>query len=130
MSSVIPNCVSVQHLSLAWNTGISDSSIELVAEYIGPKLRSLDLTNCEKVSDRALIAVAKGCTRLRVLKVSYCRGISEEGISEVMKRCEELEILDVIGCLGINNEFVNTIRNWGIGRGVMVYTFSGSRRSN
>ncbi|CAG8512257.1 5234_t:CDS:2 [Paraglomus occultum] len=130
ISSVIPNCLSVQHLSLAWNTGISDSSIESVAEHVGSKLRSLDLTNCEKVSDRALIAVAKGCTRLRVLKVSYCRGISEEGISEVMKKCEELEILDVIGCLGINNEFVNTIRNWGIGRGVMVYTFSGSRRGN
>src|SRR6185369_2178222 len=28
ISSVIPNCLSVQHLSLAWNTGISDSSIE------------------------------------------------------------------------------------------------------
>nr|CAG8489184.1 9793_t:CDS:2 [Entrophospora candida] len=96
LSSIIPYCHQVQNLSLAWNTSLSDTSINKIATICGGSLRKLDLTNCEKVSDISLIYISQYCTKLRELKVSYCRGVSEEGIRAVIERCETLRVLDLL----------------------------------
>ncbi|CAI2184670.1 12793_t:CDS:2 [Funneliformis geosporum] len=106
LSSIIPNCSKVQNLSLAWNTSLSDASINKIATICGDRLRTLDLTNCEKVSDRSMHSISKYCLKLRELRVSYCRGVSEEGVRAVFEACEGLRLLDLVGCLGVDKCFL------------------------
>ncbi|CAG8545111.1 12994_t:CDS:2 [Funneliformis caledonium] len=106
LSSIIPNCGKVQNLSLAWNTSLSDASINKIATICGDRLRTLDLTNCEKVSDRSMHSISRYCLKLRELRVSYCRGVSEEGVRDVIEACEGLKLLDLVGCLGVDKCFL------------------------
>jgi len=106
LSVVLPHCHQVQHLSLAWNTSLSDISINKIAVACGGRLRTLDLTNCEKVSDRSMSYIAQHCVKLRELRVSYCRGVSERGVRAVIEACEGLRILDLVGCLNIDRCFL------------------------
>ncbi|RIB07972.1 hypothetical protein C2G38_2045560 [Gigaspora rosea] len=106
LSSIIPHCHQIQHLSLAWNTSLSDASINKIASVCGGRLRTLDLTNCEKVSDRSMLSIAKYCIKLRELRVSYCRGVSEIGVKSVIEGCEGLKLLDLVGCLGVDRCFL------------------------
>ncbi|CAG8605517.1 17303_t:CDS:2 [Acaulospora morrowiae] len=106
LSSIIPHCHQIQHLSLAWNTSLSDASINKIANVCGKRLRTLDLTNCEKVSDRSMSSIAQYCVKLRELRVSYCRGVSEVGVKSVIEGCEELKLLDLVGCLSVDRCFL------------------------
>ncbi|CAG8505208.1 1408_t:CDS:2 [Acaulospora colombiana] len=106
LSSIIPHCHQIQHLSLAWNTSLSDASINKIASVCGKGLRTLDLTNCEKVSDRSMNSIAQYCVKLRELRVSYCRGVSEVGVESVVEGCEELKLLDLVGCLSVDRGFL------------------------
>ena len=106
LSTIIPNCGKVQNLSLAWNTSLSDASINKIATTCGGRLRTLDLTNCEKVSDRSMHSISQYCLKLRELRVSYCRGVSEEGVKAVIEACEGLKLLDLVGCLGVDKCFL------------------------
>ncbi|RGB32369.1 hypothetical protein C1646_762954 [Rhizophagus diaphanus] len=106
LSSIIPNCSRIQNLSLAWNTSLSDASINKIATICGDRLRTLDLTNCEKVSDRSMYSISQYCLKLRELRVSYCRGVSEEGVKAVIEACEGLKLLDLVGCLGVDKCFL------------------------
>ncbi|CAG8518470.1 3157_t:CDS:2 [Diversispora eburnea] len=99
LSSIIPHCHQIQNLSLAWNTSLSDASINKISTVCGDKLRTLDLTNCEKVSDRSMNSISQYCIKLRELRVSYCRGVSEIGVKSVIEGCEGLKLLDLVGCL-------------------------------
>ncbi|CAG8452168.1 8020_t:CDS:2, partial [Ambispora leptoticha] len=106
LSAVIPHCHQVQNLSFAWNTSLSDTSITKIATLCGSRLRTLDLTNCEKVSDRSMSSIAKHCSKLRELRVSYCRGVSEVGVREVVDSCDGLTLLDLVGCSGVDRGFL------------------------
>ncbi|CAG8437395.1 3445_t:CDS:2 [Ambispora gerdemannii] len=106
LSAVIPHCHQVQNLSFAWNTSLSDTSITKIATLCGSRLRTLDLTNCEKVSDRSMSSIAKHCSKLRELRVSYCRGVSEVGVREVVDACDGLTLVDLVGCLGVDRGFL------------------------
>lgn len=77
---------------------ISDKGVrQLVDGPCGPKLRELNLTNCIRVGDMAMVNIHKRCHNLTYLSVCFCEHISEAGI-ELLGQTHSLTSLDISGC--------------------------------
>lgn len=77
---------------------ISDKGVrQLVEGPCGPKLRELNLTNCIRVGDIAMVNIHKRCHNMTYLSVCYCEHISEAGV-ELLGQTHSLTSLDISGC--------------------------------
>jgi F-box and leucine-rich repeat protein 2/20 len=70
---------------------------------IFPLLRSLDLTECRRISDTLLSALIKVCPVLLSVTVDNCPNISDIGIAAVATGCPQLETISINGCLRVTN---------------------------
>lgn len=62
------------------------------------ELKVLDLTNGTRLTDRSLVALAKGCVSLEKLNLSGCLAITEVGLVALAKSCTNLRQLNLCGC--------------------------------
>ncbi|KAL3853208.1 hypothetical protein ACJMK2_016766 [Sinanodonta woodiana] len=69
---------------------------QLVEGQCAPSLRELNLTNCIRVSDLAMLHITKRCPNLTYLSICYCEHITESGIE--MLGQTKLTSLDISGC--------------------------------
>ena len=68
----------------------------IVESSCASKLQELNLTNCVRVGDYALVNIHKRCHSLAYLSVCFCEHISEAGI-ELLGQ-SHLTSLDISGC--------------------------------
>lgn len=77
---------------------ITDKGVrQLVDGPCGPKLRELNLTNCIRVGDMAMVNIHKRCHSLTYLSVNFCEHISEAGV-ELLGQTHSLTSIDISGC--------------------------------
>ena len=77
---------------------ITDTGVRyLVESACGNKIQELNLTNCVRVGDIALVNIHKRCHNLAYLSVCFCEHISEAGI-ELLGQTHSLTSLDISGC--------------------------------
>ncbi|XP_060578635.1 F-box and leucine-rich repeat protein 13-like isoform X2 [Ruditapes philippinarum] len=77
---------------------ITDKGVrQLVDGPCGPKLRELNLTNCIRVGDMAMVNIHKRCHNLTYLSVCFCEHISEAGI-ELLGQTHSITSIDISGC--------------------------------
>ena len=72
-------------------------------------LTSIDLSNCARVSDIGVTAIAEGCHQLTSIDLSYCRRISDIGVSALAEGCPHLTSIDLSYCHGISDIGVSAI---------------------
>lgn len=65
---------------------------------VQPSLTSLDLTNCELISDVGLWAIARHCTSLKHLILSGCHQITNVGLRSISLACSNIVTLDFNNC--------------------------------
>ncbi|CAG0900151.1 unnamed protein product [Cyprideis torosa] len=63
-----------------------------------PKLRHLDLSSCEAITDDGLTSIAKGCPLLESLNISWCDLITEQGTEAIARGCQRLKSVTARGC--------------------------------
>lgn len=121
----------LEELDLSHNRTVSDVSMGAISTGC-PKLRCLDLTNCENgITDAAMVHVAK-LPGLRHLKISYvhkltdagisslsCQGhlltveargctlLTDRGVLALVELCRDLLLLDLSGCVDVTSETVS-----------------------
>lgn len=91
------SCKNLTVLNVADCVRISDAGVRYLVD--GPcsaKLRELNLTNCVRVGDMAMVNIHKRCHSLIYLSVNYCEHISEAGI-ELLGLAHSLVSLDITG---------------------------------
>uniref|UniRef100_A0A0B6Z5N4 F-box domain-containing protein n=1 Tax=Arion vulgaris TaxID=1028688 RepID=A0A0B6Z5N4_9EUPU len=94
----LSSCRSLVVLNAADCVRLSDTGVRHLME--GPAsatLRELNLTNCVRVGDMAMVSLHKRCHNLTYLNVNYCEHISEAGI-ELLGQIHSLVSLDISGC--------------------------------
>lgn len=67
-------------------------------------IKSFTITECENMDDNALIALSQSCPRLESLTIDWCWKISDAGICEVIDKCKKLKRLSLIGLFGIEGD--------------------------
>ncbi|XP_074644631.1 F-box and leucine-rich repeat protein 13-like isoform X2 [Tubulanus polymorphus] len=91
-------CRNLTVINLADCIRITDTGVRHIVESsCGPKIREMNLTNCIRVGDIALVNIHKRCHSLTYLSVCYCEHISEAGI-ELLGQTHSLTSVDLSGC--------------------------------
>ena len=62
------------------------------------KLRSIDLEGCNKVTDAGVSALAAECGELQSINLSYCDKVTDAGISALGLGCGQLQSFNLGGC--------------------------------
>ncbi|XP_067445561.1 F-box and leucine-rich repeat protein 13 isoform X1 [Thunnus thynnus] len=89
---------SLRRLHAAECPRISDASLKAVAAL--RNLQQLDISRCNKVSDRGIYYLIEGSsfTKLRELNVSYCNHITDTSVMRIAKRMCKLYHLNLSYC--------------------------------
>ncbi|KAL5014145.1 hypothetical protein ScPMuIL_008415, partial [Solemya velum] len=94
----LAGCKNMSIINFADCVRITDTGVRYIADGLcGPKIRELNLTNCIRVGDMAMVNIHKRCHSLAYLSVCFCEHISEAGV-ELLGQTHSLTSLDLSGC--------------------------------
>ncbi|KAF8358843.1 fbxl-1 [Pristionchus pacificus] len=84
---------------------VTDITVTCLAEG-AHNLQSLNLANCNLISDASLQALAKGCKQLVTLELAHCTPLSDSGFTHLGRSCTKLERIDLEDCINITDSSV------------------------
>ncbi|RCH84827.1 SCF ubiquitin ligase complex subunit [Rhizopus azygosporus] len=97
-----------EQLRLVDLTGISsinDHSIAILVE-AAPRIRSLVLNKCFKVTDEGILSVCKLGRYLHYLHLGHCSQITDRSITKLATECNRIRYLDMACCIDITDKSV------------------------
>lgn len=97
----------LQSLSLA-EAAITDFTLENIAKGCGAKLKVLDISWCEDVSDQGMSAVAKSCRSLQRLGLRQCAA-SKLTITSLGKNCHHISCLNIAGIDSFTDDALSSL---------------------
>eukprot|EP00899_Mesostigma_viride_P010619 jgi/Mesvir1/19559/Mv07031-RA.1 len=89
---------------VAGNCRLSDEYLaELLAGPGAARLQHIDLSFCDTLTDKSLIAIAHACPQLRMLNLwaAIQQHLTDVGISAIAQGCPRLTYLNIVGAAGI-----------------------------
>ncbi|XP_031574935.1 uncharacterized protein LOC116308603 isoform X2 [Actinia tenebrosa] len=106
---VVPmlDCPRLKTLSLA-ETSVTDITMFALAEKCGDKLRDLDLSWCEELTDRGRCAMAESCTGLQSFALRQCTA-SRITMETLSIYCQSMTSLNVSSVGQLTDEVVTTM---------------------
>jgi len=84
-------------LRLARCSALGDAGVEALAANLGLRLQHLDVSFCQRLTDRSLLALGTHCPQLRVLELNSCKSLGTAGLA-ALAGCAHLRYLD-LSCL-------------------------------
>jgi F-box/leucine-rich repeat protein 2/20 len=95
-------CKQLEDLNLRFCEGLSDTGVVELALGCGKSLKSLGVAACAKITDISLEAVGLHCTSLETLSLDS-EYISNKGLLAVAKGCPLLKVLK-LQCINVTDE--------------------------
>jgi len=102
---------NLRHLYVANTRTFVTAAVSAIGKHC-PQLISLDVSNCVKLADEALEAVAGGAVEL--LRLKGCGRLSLEVVCATIQRCRALQVLDVRNCSFAPDQFVRVVAQSGL----------------
>ena len=81
---------ALRNLDLSMNDLISDAGISVVTKSLGPQLISLDISDCKRLTDKAVLSVSQSCFNLTRLCLNALEQISDASLL-ALSRIEDHE---------------------------------------
>ncbi|CAK0737833.1 hypothetical protein CVIRNUC_000955 [Coccomyxa viridis] len=78
-------------------THLRDFALMALAQANGPRLKSIDLSGCQLVTDRGIQALTSSCKNLDTVNISSCYELSDRAF-ESLGSCRSLQTIDACGC--------------------------------
>ncbi|XP_042774270.1 leucine-rich repeat-containing protein 29 isoform X1 [Panthera leo] len=98
---------ALQELDLTACSKLTDASLAKVLRF--PQLRQLSLSLLPALTDKGLVAVAKGCPSLEDLVLSHCSLLSDEGWAQAASSWPRLRHLNLSSCSQLTEQTLDTI---------------------
>jgi hypothetical protein len=73
-------------------------------------IEELDLSHCQRITDRGIIAVARESPGLRAMNLSWCRKLTDACLIELIRNCKMLKRIDISNCDRFSAERVAELR--------------------
>ena len=73
-------------------------------------LESIDLHDCEGITDICVSALGHGCSQLKTINLSGCQGITDIGVSALGRGCGQLQSINLYHCRGVTDMGVSALR--------------------
>ncbi|XP_029910475.1 protein AMN1 homolog [Myripristis murdjan] len=74
---------------------ISDLALQQIC---CPHLKTINLTNCRRITSAGVIALVSSCPNLKEVDLKNCDGVTDEAVSALAHTCRDLEVLSLEGC--------------------------------
>ncbi|ELK14490.1 Leucine-rich repeat-containing protein 29 [Pteropus alecto] len=98
---------ALQELDLTACSKLTDTSLAKVLQF--PQLRQLSLSLLPALTNKGLVAVAKGCPSLERLALSHCSLLSDEGWAQAARCWPRLQYLNLLSCSQLTEQTLDTI---------------------
>ncbi|XP_019511694.1 PREDICTED: leucine-rich repeat-containing protein 29 isoform X2 [Hipposideros armiger] len=98
---------SLQELDLTACSKLTDASLAKVLQF--PQLRQLSLSLLPALTDKGLVAVARGCPSLERLALSHCNLLSDDGWTQAANFWPRLQHLNLSSCCQLTEQTLDTI---------------------
>ncbi|KAB0348035.1 hypothetical protein FD754_012892 [Muntiacus muntjak] len=98
---------ALRELDLTACSKLTDASLTKVLRF--PQLRQLSLSLLPALTDKALVAVAKGCPSLERLALSHCSLLSDHGWAQVASFWPRLQHLNLSSCSQLTEQTLDSI---------------------
>ncbi|XP_029780853.1 leucine-rich repeat-containing protein 29 [Suricata suricatta] len=98
---------ALQELDLTACSKLTDASLVKVLQF--PQLRQLSLSLLPALTDKGLVAVAKGCPSLERLLLSHCSLLSDEGWAQAASFWPRLQYLSLYSCSQLTEQTLDMI---------------------
>ncbi|XP_074170857.1 uncharacterized protein LOC109460324 isoform X2 [Rhinolophus sinicus] len=98
---------ALQELDLTACSKLSDASLAKVLQL--PQLRRLSLSLLPALTDKGLVAMARGCPSLERLALSHCSLLSDEGWAQAAGFWPRLQYLNLSSCSQLTEQTLDTI---------------------
>mmetsp|Transcript_24934 Transcript_24934/g.34646 ORF Transcript_24934/g.34646 Transcript_24934/m.34646 type:complete len:518 (-) Transcript_24934:7-1560(-) len=88
-----------------WITQVHSKISDHVVRHLGacPRLQTLDLSKCERISDNGFLYIAGSCHQLRLLDLTDCTGITDRSLNQLAFGCPELDTIILKGCYNVTD---------------------------
>lgn len=73
---------------------VNDEFVETVCCQLGQSLRHLDLHSCNKITDKAVHAIARHLVNLVYLDLSWCQNLSDYGLNSSIEYSRDRQMLN------------------------------------
>jgi len=103
----LSQCNRLREIDLSFCDQVTDQGVEALALNC-PNLTSVIL-HSTSISDRALICLGKMSSRLEELSVSYCKDISDHGINAIARNCKNLMHLHAARCSNLTDLAIDAL---------------------
>jgi hypothetical protein len=70
-----------------------DKRVEAFASHSGIRAKSVSLKNCERITNRSLVLLARHCPNIRKFYCSGCPRITDQGVKAVIGACRHLQFI-------------------------------------
>uniref|UniRef100_A0A452V1R7 Leucine rich repeat containing 29 n=1 Tax=Ursus maritimus TaxID=29073 RepID=A0A452V1R7_URSMA len=98
---------ALKELDLTACSKLTDASLTKVLQF--PELRQLSLSLLPALTDKGLVAVARGCPSLEHLVLSHCSLLSDEGWAQAASSWPRLQHLNLASCGQLTEQTLDTI---------------------
>uniref|UniRef100_A0A8C3VX44 Leucine rich repeat containing 29 n=1 Tax=Catagonus wagneri TaxID=51154 RepID=A0A8C3VX44_9CETA len=98
---------ALRELDLTACSKLTDASLTKVLQF--PQLRQLSLSLLPALTDKALVAVARGCPSLERLALSHCSLLSDEGWAQAASSWPRLQHLNLSSCRQLTEQTLDSI---------------------
>ncbi|KAM5298068.1 putative RNA-binding protein EEED8.10 isoform 3-T5 [Glossophaga mutica] len=98
---------ALQELDLTACSKLTDASLAKVLQF--PQLRHLSLSLLPALTDKGLVAVARGCPSLERLALSHCGLLSDEGWAQAASSWPRLQHLNLSSCSQLTEQTLDSI---------------------
>jgi F-box/leucine-rich repeat protein 2/20 len=109
--SAVGMCRSLEYFSIAGCQGITDLGLSFLEGGMRTRhrLRLLDMSECEHITDKGLHTVANMCPNLQCLLIADVGKVSVKGINHVAVRCKHIKWIDISGCIRITDASIESV---------------------
>ena len=96
-------------INLSECQGITDIGLSALGRGCG-QLKTIDLFFCLGFTDVGISALVAGCGQLQTINLGFCRRITDIGVSALGHGCGQLHTINLSGCKGVTNMGVSALR--------------------
>eukprot|EP00949_MAST-11_sp_MAST-11-sp1_P000737 g737.t1 len=100
----LSRCPAITEVAISWIAGCVGQMNQPCA-----RLKSLNLGECRRIRDPALVDLGIGCHNLEFLNCRYCPEITSAGVAALCRGCPRLQVVNFQGCVKLTNKAVASL---------------------
>ena len=105
IQSMVENCPNIREIDMGFTSGLKNSMFSLIVSSC-QMITSLNVEGCEEITD-SLISRLILLPRLNTLSLSHCTKLTDSSVIEIARFCDRLEKLDIDGIPWISDRLVS-----------------------